>query len=128
MAVTETGKAYVWGCSFRNEGEVVAVPHLLFHDKNGIEDVQLGRNHGAYVQSRTSRMFTWGDHSFGQTGNNYKDDCEPFCEDKPRDHLDPNYDPANDQVPLHPLFKGRTWNKGLTLRSSPKAEDPEIGK
>ena len=73
-------------------------------------------------------MFTWGDHSFGQTGNNYKDDCEPFCEDKPRDQLDPNYDPTNDHVPLHPLFKGRTWNKGLTLRSGPKAEDPEIGK
>ena len=75
MAITDTGKVYVWGCSFRNEGEVISIPSLLFHDKNGIEDVQLGRNHGAYIQSKTSRMFTWGDHSFGQTGNNYEDDC-----------------------------------------------------
>ena len=71
-AVTQNDKVYIWGFGFKNEK--VEKPKLLFQDEQGgILDVQFGLRHGVYLQKKTNQAFSWGDRTFGQTGNNYSE-------------------------------------------------------
>ena len=70
-AVTVSGDVYVWGLGFKMEVE--KQPRLIFTDTAGITDLDFGVRHGVYISSFNSQAYSWGDTTFGQTGNNYQD-------------------------------------------------------
>ena len=41
----------------------------MFSDPDGVFDLKLGLNHGIYIQDSTRNVYSWGDDTFGQTGN-----------------------------------------------------------
>jgi len=56
-------------------------------------------NHGLYIQNKTCRLFSWGDNTFGQTGNKYTDNldnhhisCEQPCLLHPEDDSSVDHD------------------------------------
>jgi alpha-tubulin suppressor-like RCC1 family protein len=53
---------------------------MLFEDKQGIKDLKFGLRHGIYIQQHTGNAFSWGERTFGQTGNNYQDNFFQFNE------------------------------------------------
>ena len=46
---------------------------MIFEDSKGIKDLKFGLRHGIYIQRETNSAFSWGERTFGQTGNNYQD-------------------------------------------------------
>ena len=65
------GHVYLWGTTFK--GESIKLPRLIFQDKNGVHDIKFGQKHGIYQQERNKELYSWGDATLGQTGNNYTD-------------------------------------------------------
>ena len=52
---------------------------MIFKDSLGIKDLQFGLNHGLYTQESSGTVFSWGDNTFGQTGNNYSPSFKHLC-------------------------------------------------
>lgn len=101
-AVTKSGRVYIWGLGFKLQ--MLREPTVLFQDELGISDIKFGLRHGVYIQNQTKKVYSWGESTFGQTGNNYQ---ETFHH---RDHLSSNkYD--------KPSFHAQSMGSGLT---SPK--------
>ena len=71
IAVTKDGHVYCWGQGFRNEH--IPKPVLIFEDSNGIFDLQFGLKHGIYIQEKNKKVYSWGDGTIGQTGNDHTD-------------------------------------------------------
>jgi alpha-tubulin suppressor-like RCC1 family protein len=46
---------------------------MIFRDDLGIVDLKFGYKHGLYIQGRTNKVLSWGDKTFGQTGNNMQE-------------------------------------------------------
>ena len=40
----------------------------------GIIDLKLGLKHGMYIQEQTYDLYSWGDNTYGATGNEFMDD------------------------------------------------------
>lgn len=77
-AVTVSNKTFFWGQGFKNEK--ITSPKFFFSDPNGIKDLRFGLNHGLYIQNKSRTLFSWGDRSFGQTGNLYEDEITHICD------------------------------------------------
>ena len=86
-AVTNYGHVFVWGRNFK--GEAVKKPRLLFQDKNGVDDLKFGLKHAIYQQTNNKCLYSWGDHTVGQTGNKFNDITEQnLTEEALPTHLD----------------------------------------
>ena len=66
-AIKNNGQVYIWGNGFKNER--IEEPKLIFREEEGILDLQMGLKHGLYIQETTRKLKSWGDSTFGQTGN-----------------------------------------------------------
>lgn len=44
---------------------------MIFEVKNGIIDIKFGLRHGVYINAKDKQAYSWGERTFGQTGNNY---------------------------------------------------------
>ena len=62
-AICHSGKVYVWGQGSRFE--IIKKPILLFHDHNGVKELQLGTNHGVYIQEQNGKVYSWGNNTLG---------------------------------------------------------------
>ena len=67
-AVSRNGKVFIWGQGLRNER--LLKPKLIFTENDGIKDLRFGFKHGLYINAKSQQVYSWGDNSFGQTGNN----------------------------------------------------------
>ena len=70
-AVQKKGSVYIWGQGFKSEK--IKKPKMIFRDKLGIVDLKFGYKHGLYIQGKTHKVLSWGDKTFGQTGNNMQE-------------------------------------------------------
>ena len=77
----------------------------LFTDGKGIKDLQFGLKHGLYIQSKTRNLYSWGDKTYGQTGNTYTENWNWDLKKKP--NFDDEEDSGNKfklkESPLHNL-------------------------
>ena len=69
--VTESNKVYIWGQGFKQEK--IPEPRMIFQDTRGIDTLKFGWNYGLYICKSSGQLYSWGDKTFGQTGNNYID-------------------------------------------------------
>jgi len=58
---------FIWGLGFKLQN--IKNPRCIFQDEKGIIDLKMGYRHGVYIQKGSERAFTWGENTFGQTGN-----------------------------------------------------------
>lgn len=69
--MTNSGKVYVWGLGFKLE--TIKQPKHIFTDGQGISELKMGLMHGVYIQQKNKQAYSWGDNTFGQTGNDYSE-------------------------------------------------------
>ena len=79
-AVCRNGSVYIWGQGLRNERLVR--PKLIFTEPDGIKDLRFRFKHGLYINAQNHQVYSWGDSSFGQTGNNQVEGSNALEEDK----------------------------------------------
>lgn len=58
---------FFWGEGFRQDR--VRAPTLLFSTNAGVKDLKVGWRHVLYVDEEQGGLYSWGDTTFGQTGN-----------------------------------------------------------
>ena len=63
---------FQWGLNYKKQK--VTKPKLFFFcdEEKGIKDIQFGNKHGLYL-TESGKVFSWGDTSFGQTGNDFRE-------------------------------------------------------
>lgn len=62
-----TDHVFFWGQGFRHDKH--RQPKHMFSTCKGIKDLKMGWRHVLYIDEETSGLFSWGDTTFGQTGN-----------------------------------------------------------
>jgi len=113
----EDGTVFQWGQNFRNEA--LLHPELVVRDDYGIIDLQVGQQHILYIQEKTIKLYSFGDSTLGQTGNNFADAAEAQREDET--HLSQLDLIDSDSIGSAPAGHSLKMTKGLTWEKSKQA-------